>query len=68
MRSEGDRQGRQNLPELQRPLCGLWENSTQVCHGPETNDLAAMESLLIQIMANFFQSVIYGIYSYFWTC
>lgn len=65
---EGDRQGQQNLPELQRPLCGSWGDSRQVCHGPETNDLAAMESLHIQIMANFFQSVIYGICSYSWTC
>ena len=68
LRSEGDRQGQQNLPELQRPLCGSWGDSRQVCHGPETNDLAAMESLRIQIMANFFQSAIYSICSYSWTC
>lgn len=41
MRSEGDRQGQQNLPESPRPLCGLWGDSRWVCHGPETNDLAA---------------------------
>lgn len=60
-RSEGDRQGQQNLPESERPLCGLWGDSRKVCHGPETNDLEFMESLLIQIIANFFQSQIYGL-------
>lgn len=67
-RSEGDRQGQQNLPELQRPLCGLWGDSRKVCHGPEANDLEFVESLLIQIIANFFQSRIYGLSGYFRTC
>lgn len=65
MRSEGDKQGQQNLPD---PSVGGGGDVTQVCHRLETNALAATASLLIQIRASFFQSAIYGSCSSFWIC
>lgn len=41
----GDRQGQQNLSELQGPLRGLWGDSEDVCHGPEINDLDSLPGI-----------------------